>query len=76
MLKQHESKIMTVMKLTDIVAVLDEHREAGKHVTTTGGKLTVKKAKPQNNALSTGPTFLKYLKTLLYAYVLCSMTTF
>ena len=75
MLKQHEAHLLPVTVLSELLAILDESKQcADSTVATTGGELRVKKPKIKNQFALRGPSFLAYLKTLPYGYVLCSMT--
>ena len=66
---------MTVAKLAELAVVLGESRPCDKTTTTSGGKIKVGKQKVQNSSLETGPCFDAYLETLMYGYVLRSMTS-
>ena len=74
LLKHRDSRRTKVMKLEDVAVVLGESKQGAKTVTASGGELEVKKQRIRNIATDSGPCFPMYLKTLLYGYVLCSMT--
>ena len=74
LLKKHEAHLLPVAKLSEILVILDETKHTDKQVTTSGGKLRIEKSKANNQFALSGATFLAYLETLLYGYVLCAMT--
>ena len=74
------------MKLSDVIDILDEAKPTGSHITTSGGKLKIKKTRILNSFAASCPCFISYLLTLLtlvltrrlehqtvYGYVLASM---
>ena len=75
MMRQHVARSLPVMKLPNVVVILDEQRfsEQENQITTSGGKLKIKKAKGKSSFHMSGPSFLGYLKTLLYGYAICSL---
>ena len=76
LMRQHSARSLPVMKLSTLVVILDEQRFGENHenqITTTGGKLKIKKARVKSQFHMSGPAFLSYLKTLLYGYVICSL---
>ena len=74
MRKDHVKRTLTYFPLREVVAILGQKsRETHPLLDTTGEVLKLKKQAILNNFGSTGPLFLSELKTLLYAYVLCSM---
>ena len=76
LLKQHGSRLLPVTKLDDFLVILEESKQStAKTVTADGWKLRAKSPMGDNQFSLCGPSFLAYLKTHLYGYVLCSMTT-
>ena len=76
LLKQHNGRSLPVTKLPNMVVILDEQRFGEAHenqITTSGGKLKIKKARVKSQFRMSRPAFLAYLKTLLYGYVLRSL---
>ena len=87
MLNQHLGRSLPVMKLSDVVLILDEQRfsDADKQIATTGGKLKAKRSEVKSNFALSGPPFSTslltrwlpyaavYLKTLMYGYVVCPL---
>ena len=63
--KQHEARMLPVMKLSDAIVILGEAKPTSSTVTTSGGKLKIKKTKINNSFAASGPCFLSYLLTLL-----------
>ena len=53
--------------------ILGEAKNVDKQVTTSGGKLRIKKSNVRNQFALSGASFLPYLKTPLHGYVLCAM---
>ena len=76
LMRQHTARSLPVMKLSTLVVILDEQRFGETHenqITTSGGKLEIKKARAKSQFHMSGPSFLSYLKTLLYGYVICAL---
>ena len=88
LLKQHLSRSLPVMKLSDVVIILDEQKfgESNKQVATVRGKLKVRRSRVKSSfARSPDHAFWRkpitrwfpynvaYLETLLYGYVVCSL---
>ena len=75
LMKQHVSRSLPVVKLSNIVVILDEnqHGDKDKQVTTSGGKLKVTKHRQKSHFHLPDANFLAYLKTLLYGYAICSL---
>ena len=66
--------MLSVAKLSEVLVILGEAKNVDKTVTTSGGKLEIKKSKANNQSALCGASFLSYLETLLYGYVMCAMT--
>ena len=74
MRKDHVPRTLTYIPLREVVAIFGQKsRETQPQLGATGKVLKLKKQAINNNFGATGPLFLSVLKTLLYAYVLCSM---
>ena len=72
--KSHEAHLPQVAQLSEVLVILDEAKHVDKQVTTPGGKLRIKKSKANNQFALSGASFLPYLKTLHYGYILCAMS--
>ena len=85
MRNDHDKRTLTFSPIREVVVtcfnqsvknplVLDQRTsDAARQLDTSGKVLKIKKPAVYNNYTAPGPCFIGYLKTLLYAYVLCRM---